>query len=1459
MMQSSASIPAAPQRRSLYWDALGVVIGLITLGITWLLRDFPINVMHPSNPLDIYLMAPEAGIAIYTLLYAILSLLAYRLPFGMYVGFQHVAAAAAFLSLGPVATIIIVFVGSGVAEIGRLIGSRWLDLHPHSLRAAVVGLFYYAGAHGYSVALAGLLYEALSGDIPLLSFDVHHILPLTIFFVVQVGLYELMIATGLVVVQQSISYRKLGHLLPVVIISKLLALPLAILLSISYYEFPPLAFLLLIGASVMGAVLFRASERARWSLIRRVEELATLNSIGQSIASSLDMNDLIQSIYNQVIRLMDVQTFYIALHAADTQTLTFSFVIQNGQPVSWQPRQSENDLSDYIIRTGQPLLLSGSIKAEAAKLGIRTLEEEAASYVGVPLSAGDEVLGVLVVKNTLRAHAYGPAEVSVLTTIAAQAAVALRNASLYNRVWEMADELALLNNVSSVVTATLDLDIVLDTACTVITQVGRADKTGIFLTADDGMTLRLVHHIGLSEDFVAQFQNVRRDDDSGPTQVMRQTSAMAISDVMTDARGLGWRTLAEVEGYTSLLTVPLIASDQVIGFLAAFYQQTHLFGKSELDLMNTLANQVAVTVANARLHKDTEDRARDMERLVEASRAFTASLDLNSVAQRVVDELATVLAPDLVALMLISPNGDVLRPLAHRGIATMDAMGLTGSVAESVMSGKPSILPNNSEDLALLRWLELQSLYVLPLVSQENVIGCVLIGHEIARPFSLRDRQLAEALVNHAATAVRNAQLYGQTDAALSARVAELSAVEAISRQISGALDLDSIINDVLDTALGVTQADAAGCGLVIDPDHISYTERYAKVHNMLPTTRIMLRGTGMVGQVLSTGDTIRMGDVRNNSHDLVGSVTGILSTLCVPINHKQERVGMINLESRRPDAFSPLHERFLVNLADHAAIAIENARLFQERQTQIDTLIKFRNLSLELLTANSLKEVMSLIVEYALIITHGKDAQLYLYDRSTDMLSFGGSLWLDGRENVEAGKPKREGRTWQVARTGQIHLIEDTSKLQPPPQFRTGPGFGAIVRMPLKRSGQVIGVLIIAFRDAHFFSENELRALDLLANQAAIAIENARLFDEVRTGHDRMQAILNSARDGMVLIDATNQIMLANLAAERLLQYPAKEMMGRDLLRGIVTAHKKGIAPDPALKLLHLILADVKKSPSEIRQQNFELPAAGGIRDVEATLLPVQDTTGKIAARLLVLRDISEEKSMERFREEVTNMIVHDLRSPLSAIISSLRLVQDMVTTKDFTDLDQVLSIAITSSENQMRMIESMLEIDKLETGHMPMHLDSWDLRPIVSKAIEALDVLAQVANIRIVDCLPPELPPLRIDEEQIRRVITNLLDNAVRHTPSNGEIRIEGAMYNGKGFAKIGVIDTGKGISAELRERVFEKFVQLPKSALRGHRGSGLGLTFCKLSIEAHGGRIWVDSGPEGGAAFWFTLPIA
>ncbi|MCC7447550.1 MAG: GAF domain-containing protein [Anaerolineae bacterium] len=1276
-------------------------VGAAAFGIMTLVIAVVIGYSFGGGPLPrpgLYVMSPAISVIIYALLYAVLTLFAYRVRRGVYIGFQHTAVVGALLSLGPAEAVLTGFIGAILAEAGRYGFGRWLALRRHSLREAVVAVLCDTGTHGYAVILAGLLYLWLGGAIPLLGPSTF-VLPILALLVADLVLYTVALIVCVVWQPVLIKSGELRELLPLLVGGEMLAMPLALLLAIAHYELPPFTFLLLIGGTVIAALLFRLSERSRWALERRVDELATLNRIGQSIASSLSTPELLQSVYTQVMQIIKNDLFYIALHSADTQTLTFPFAVREGRPATIESAAQTYGRVEHIMRNRAPLLVRGPVRAQLAKMGIDPVGPDGACYLGVPLIADDDVIGVLAVLDFKKVDAYSESDVAVLSTIAGQAAMAIHNATLYNRVWEMADEMAMLHNVSSVVTATLDLNVVLEAICAVAIQTGHADKSGVFLTSEDHQVLRLVHSIGLSDDFVALHQNIRRSEPNGPSEVLDQHTTIAISDVRTDPRGRGWRTPAEVEGYIGLLTVPLITNEQVIGFLAAFYQQPHLFGKSELDLMNTLANQAAVTVANVRLFQDVQARAQEMTQLAEASRAFTASLDLPSVAERVLTELDSILTPDVIALAFVTGDGTLLPPIVQHGSGSLKINIASTSIREGIASAKSVILPQTSDDLALLTELGLQTLYLIPLVNQDQVIGAVKVGHTTIRRFSARERQLAEALVNQAAAAIRNAQLFSQVDAALADRVTELSAIEAISRKISGSRDLAAIINDVLDVALEITQADAASCILLTDGPDMRYVSRYAKSTGLGPAAGFWYDEDSITVRTLRTGIPFRVADTRAERHYRPSPdrrAPTMLSTLTVPIIHEQERMGVLGLESTRLNAFMPFHERFISTLADHAAIAIENARL----------------------------------------------------------------------------------------------------------------------------------------------------------------------FEEVRAGRDRMQLILDSAQNGMILIENDGKLALANPAAQKLVNMPLQDYAGDNILRIVARTHRQAADPQalqPSITGIRRVLADLRHAPDRHVQYTFHLESGDLLLDVEMTALPVYSNTGDVDGRLIVLRDVSEEKSVERFRWEATNMIVHDLRSPLSTVISSLRLVQDLIDIGEYNDIGQVISGALNSGENQMHMIESILEIAKLETRRMPLTIEDWPINPLLQKAIETVQVQAANINVRVVDCVTPNLPEVRMDAEQIHRVVVNLLDNALRHTPASGQVRLEGRVTANKNEVQIGVIDTGKGIPQADRERIFDKFYQRPNTALRGHKGVGLGLTFCKLTIEAHNGHIWVDDGPEGGAAFWFTLPVA
>lgn len=227
--------------------------------------------------------------------------------------------------------------------------------------------------------------------------------------------------------------------------------------------------------------------------------------------------------------------------------------------------------------------------------------------------------------------------------------------------------------------------------------------------------------------------------------------------------------------------------------------------------------------------------------------------------------------------------------------------------------------------------------------------------------------------------------------------------------------------------------------------------------------------------------------------------------------------------------------------------------------------------------------------------------------------------------------------------------------------------------------------------------------------------------------------------------------------------------------------------------------------------------------------------------------------RRLEEMKDNLTHMIIHDMASPIQTISVALDLVQNGVSHQNREDVD-VLARAADASRHLAQMVDSLLDVSRMESGQMPLHWTSVDLRDLAEQAVEAMRLLADAKRIGVA-IQGPKIA-LHADHDLISRVFVNLIGNAVKFTPEGGKVTIRISRSGGQ--AKVEVCDTGVGISQEYHERIFEKFVQVEVCHPEHKHSTGLGLTFCKLAVVAHGGTIGVQSRPGEGSAFWFSLPV-
>jgi signal transduction histidine kinase len=276
-----------------------------------------------------------------------------------------------------------------------------------------------------------------------------------------------------------------------------------------------------------------------------------------------------------------------------------------------------------------------------------------------------------------------------------------------------------------------------------------------------------------------------------------------------------------------------------------------------------------------------------------------------------------------------------------------------------------------------------------------------------------------------------------------------------------------------------------------------------------------------------------------------------------------------------------------------------------------------------------------------------------------------------------------------------------------------------------------------------------------------------------------------------------------------------------------------------------------IKKGDEPLGEGEYQV----GPRTIHWLNLPVMAGALPLG-RLLALRDVTEERLLEKMRNDLTHTMVHDLRNPLTAISTSLQLL-DMTTSDTLSpDQQQMMASARSGAQRMLKLTNAILDISRLEGKQMPLERALVSLRDLTTSVLNSQATLAENKRLRLESDAPSDLPPAWIDARLIERVFQNLIDNAIKFTPDGGAVCVTLRVEPAEQLAQfhISISDTGPGIAPEIRERLFQKFV----TGRHEKRGSGLGLAFCKMVVEAHGGRIWVEETSGSGATFTFTLPL-
>jgi signal transduction histidine kinase/DNA-binding response OmpR family regulator len=502
---------------------------------------------------------------------------------------------------------------------------------------------------------------------------------------------------------------------------------------------------------------------------------------------------------------------------------------------------------------------------------------------------------------------------------------------------------------------------------------------------------------------------------------------------------------------------------------------------------------------------------------------------------------------------------------------------------------------------------------------------------------------------------------------------------------------------------------------------------------------------------------------------------------------------------------------------------ALASAEILARRLQELETLAGIGRTVTAML---DLDQVLTAVVEAAVSLTEAEEGSLLLLDEDSGQLYMRASKNFDEEFVHTFRLHVQDSLAGQVISTGEPIVLDEGA----PQKIKTSYLVHSLLYVPLRVRGRVIGVLGVDNRKAgRSLTPEDLIVILAMADYAAIAIENAQLYNRSEGERRKLETVLTETENAVIVLDEENRLLLINQAARE-----AFHVNGNHIGRSIVEA-----IDDP--RLLGLI-----RAPGNLpRREELELEDG---RTFNAQRTPIPQV-----GQAIVMHDITHLKDLDRIKSEFVTTVSHDLRSPLTAILGYIELVERAgelnQRQKDFIERVQMSVGQITT------LVTDLLDLGRIEAG-LDTTKETTPITVLAKYAVEGLRSTAERQGVSLVTSLPDELPMVTGDPIRLRQMIGNLIENAIKYTPEGGTVTIDAGSEGDQVILR--VHDTGLGIPPADQPYLFDKFFRasnIPDDT----PGTGLGLSIVKSIVDSHNGRIWVNSRQGEGTTFTIVLPTA
>jgi PAS domain S-box-containing protein len=892
--------------------------------------------------------------------------------------------------------------------------------------------------------------------------------------------------------------------------------------------------------------------------------------------------------------------------------------------------------------------------------------------------------------------------------------------------------------------------------------------------------------------------------------------------------------------------------------------------------------------------KRVETAEREQRQLAEALRdiiaALNSTLDLQEVLDRILTNVGRVVPHHTANIMLIESG------LAHvvggRGYTERNLPSMVGhyfsisdlpTLGQMTKTGQPLVISDTQDDpfwvdLPETGWI--RSYAGTPIHRRGEIVGFINLASDTPGFFTNTHARRLQAFAEQTGIAIGNASLLeAEREQRLLAGI-----LTEVTLALTSRVSNEDILDEILRQVQRLVPYKAANIMLLEGESlRIARWQGYEAFdgENMFSNLVQPLTALQADTEVVQSKKPVVISDTHQDPRWVMFDETAwIRSNLIVPICLHDRVLGVLRLDGDTVDEFSTEDAERLQPLANAAAIALGNAQLFEATQQHVAKLEAIRQASLSLTSSLELEAVLEAILKSALnLLASLEGARIYLYQG--DSLTFGAALWADGVEGRSLSKPSPRGLTYTVAQRGEAIVIPNTCNH---PLYTNMPSDheGAIVGLPLKIGQRVVGVMNVECQQPRLWPEDELRVLRLLADQAAIAIENARLFEQAqqeiaerkraeaelneyrehledlvreRTAEleqsmretaetrDKIDAILRSVADGLIVTDLDHKIILANPAAEALLEFRQEEMLGREVGAGI---------KDDQLREIVRHALDQHSSDYEVDIE-LEDPQNKRKKVLRARTALVDDRRGQPLGTVTIIQDVTRLREIDQLKTDLLTTTAHELRTPLTSILgfSEILLTRQL----DQSRQEHYLRMINEQSNHLAQIVEELVDLSRMEAGRgMDLKLETVNVAKLMEEVAMLFAEQVTKHNIQIEGL--EKLPLVLGDPFRLTQVGQNLLSNAINYSPKGGTITIRGRIVGD--YLEISLQDEGIGVTPDQQEHLFKPFYRADASDT-AISGTGLGLAITKLIIEQHGGQVWLESEQGIGTTVYFTLPLA